>query len=291
MTAGIWTAPFLVGRGSRALTDHPDLLLRDHLGRPVRAMHHPILWGGWAYALDTTNPATLDHLHALFTGLVDEGFTYHKLDFLYAAALAGRHHDEKATRAQALRRGLEVVRHAVGESSYVLGCGCPLGPAVGVVDAMRISPDVSRRWRERSGTPGFVETQPGLRNALRAAVLRAPLHRRLWANDPDCLLLEPEAVGLTDRHRRLQVDVVAATGGFTMVSDRLERYGDEQWAAVKRLATAAEGDGPLDLINPFDTPEVRSPAGGIRVDWSGRGKATVTVTDLAPAGRRAPWPD
>jgi alpha-galactosidase len=274
LRAGIWTAPFLVGRGSRTLADRADLVLRDQRGRPIGAMHHPLLWGGWAYALDTTHPATLDHLRAVFSLLVEEGFTYHKLDFLYAAALAGRHHDGGATRAQALRRGLEAVRHAVGESAYLLACGCPFGPAVGVVDAMRVSPDVSRHWQERSTTPGFAESQSGLRNAIRATVLRAPLHRRLWANDPDCVLLEPDLEGLSDHHSRLQRDVVAATGGFTMLSDRLERYGEEQWQIVKSLMAAAVDDGPLDLFNPFGAPEVRSRTGGLRVDWRGRGQTT-----------------
>ena len=70
-----------------------------------------------------------------------------------------------------------------------------------------------------------------------------------------------------------------------MLSDRLERYGEEQWATVERLAAAADGDGPLDLLDPFDTPEVRSPAGGLRVDWNGRGKVTATATHGVSAAR------
>lgn len=253
-------------------------------------MHHPLLWGGWAYALDTTHPAALDRVRAVFSDLLQQGFTYHKLDFLYAAAVAGRRHDQGATRAQALQRGLRAVRDALGDSCFVLACGCPFGPAVGVVDAMRVSTDVSRRWRERSVVPGFAESQSGLRNAIQAVVLRAPLHRRLWANDPDCLLLEPGATALSEHHRRLQADVVAATGGFAMLSDRLERYEDEQWATVERLVAAAgTNDGPLDLVDPFaDQPEVQSPASCLRVDWRGRGQAAASASVPTHPGPRGP---
>ena len=74
------------------------------------------------------------------------GFGLLKLDFCYAGALPGRRYDPHATRAQALRRGLEVFRQAAGDETFLLGCGCPFGPAIGVVDAMRIGPDTAPAW-------------------------------------------------------------------------------------------------------------------------------------------------
>ncbi len=143
MEAGIWTAPFLLGANSETFRDHPDwAAVHEPSGHPARAMFNNGNWGGWALALDTTRPDVLDHLRRTFAALVDQGFRYHKIDFCYAAALPARRHDPALTRAQSLRAGLDAVRDGIGDDAFLLGCGCPFGPAVGVVDAMRVSADV-----------------------------------------------------------------------------------------------------------------------------------------------------
>ena len=78
------------------------------------------------------------------------GYDYLKLDFLFAAAAEGTRHDPGLTRAQTLRRGLEAIRRGAGKKTFILGCGCPLGPAIGIVDGMRIGPDVAPHWERRS---------------------------------------------------------------------------------------------------------------------------------------------
>jgi alpha-galactosidase len=248
---GIWTAPFLAGEGSALVRRHPDWVAG-------RAMHNPVWWGGWALALDTTNPAVLDHVTTTMAALGAQGFEYHKVDFLYAGAIAGR----SRTRAEALRAGLEAVRAGVGDDGFLLGCGAPFGPAVGVVDAMRVSPDVAPRWAPRPEQvwPGMDEAASCARNAIVTSLLRAPLHRRLWINDDDCLLLRPSHTELAPWQRELLAAMVAGAGGFTVVSDDLATYGPEEWG---RLATvrsiAATTDEPLDLVDPFaETLTVRS---------------------------------
>jgi alpha-galactosidase len=229
-------------------------------------------------ALDTTHPEVLRHLESTFRRLRADGFDYHKIDFCYAAALAGRRCDPRATRAQALRRGLDAVRAGIGDDAFLLACGCPLGPAVGVVDAMRVSCDTASWWRVRARDPGFEEHGSGLANSVQASVLRAPLHRRLWINDADCLLLRPVDTTLTRDQRRLMADVVAGTGGFAVLSDDLGTYGAEEWETVDRLRSDRGDDGPLFLADPFASElTVRSPASELRVDWTGDGSARRTA--------------
>jgi alpha-galactosidase len=219
MEAGIWTAPFLAGEPSRLLADHPDWMALHSSGRPMKAAYNPDQWGGFAYALDTTNPAVLDHLRTTYAALTAQGFGYHKIDFCYAAALPARRSDPTKTRGQALRAGLEAVRDGIGDDAFLLGCGCPFGQAVGVVDAMRVSADVAPYWEPVAHWPGFVETAPSALNAIQASVLRAPLHRRVFINDPDCLLLRPTDTGLSPFERSVLTAVVAGCGGFTLLSD------------------------------------------------------------------------
>ena len=255
---GIWTAPFLVDERSRLLAEHPDWAVADGQGRPLRAMHNPRWWGGWAVALDTTHPEVLEHLRATFSALAEQGFSYHKIDFGYAAALAGRRHDPGATRAQALRLGLDAVRSALGENAFLLACGCPFAPAVGVVDAMRVSPDVAPRWLPRRVEPGLEEAASCARNSLATSLLRSPLHRRLWVNDDDCLLLRPTETQLDPEQRRMLAAAVAAKGTSAIVSDDLALYGFEEWELLERVRTAAPSQRAPVLDDPFaDAPRLR----------------------------------
>ena len=267
--AGIWTAPFLVAEDSQLLADHPDWVVRDHKDRPLRAMWNPGSWGGWAVALDTTHPAELAHLRDTFAALRAQGFEYHKIDFCYAAALPGRRFDATKTRGESLRAGLTAVRAGIGDEAFLLGCGCPLGQAVGLVDAMRVSGDVAPHWDPKLAVAGFEECVPSARNAIAASVLRAPLHRRLWINDPDCLLLRPTATELESWQRRMLAAAIAGVGAFAVVSDDLSLYGHAEWELLETLRSMLpEADAPLDIVDPFAaTVKVRSHAYDLTIDW------------------------
>lgn len=220
---GLWLAPFIVHPKSRTARDHPDWILRDARGRPLSAGYSSV---GFSQGLDLTHPAVESHVRELIATATQEwGYSYLKLDFLYGAALPGRHHRPNATRAQALRRGLEVVREAAGPETLLLGCGCPLGPAIGLVDTMRVEPDIAPDWRPRNGVitpllrddPSF----PAAVNTLRNILTRAWTHRRLWLNDPDPLILRQSGSRLTPAEVRTLATAIAFSGGTWMLGDDL----------------------------------------------------------------------
>ncbi len=295
--AGIWTAPFLAGAHSRLARAHPEWLVADDHRRPVTAIWNPVTWRGTSHALDTTNPAVLDHLRETFSRLVGEGWTYHKIDFCYAAAMPGiRHASGKVTRAEALRSGLEAVREGAGDDAFILGCGCPLAQAVGVVDAMRVSADTAPKWSPGvMQVPGYPEPSPAARNAMVGTLLRAPMHRRLWVNDPDCLMLRNARTRLGADRRAAAKAVIAGTGGFTVVSDDLSLYGPEEWDQLSELREAlGQTDHPLDIADPFaEVLEVSSPSSHLAARWAGSAPApqaedgSILVSGGDPA--RGPW--
>lgn len=232
-TPGLWTAPFLVARNSRLWEEHPDWLL-NYPEKPRRAAYNPFWHIRPACALDTTHPEVLEFLRRTYRTLTEWGFAYHKIDFLYAGALHGKRHDPRATRAEALRRGLEAIREGAGPDAFLLGCGCPLGPAIGVVDGMRIGCDVAPAWEtpwSRLLGPGA----PSTRGALQNILARAPLHRLLWLNDPDCAMLRPRRTRLTPAERWALAAACAAGGGVFLVSDDLSLYGEEEWEGLLYL--------------------------------------------------------
>lgn len=88
---------------------------------------------------------------------------------------------------EAYRQGLRLVRDAVGPEAVLLGCGAPIPPAVGLVDAMRVGPDIDTRYEPPGGGP----SRPSQRNAARNVIARAWQHGRFWVNDPDSLMARP----------------------------------------------------------------------------------------------------
>ncbi|MGD8555210.1 MAG: alpha-galactosidase [Anaerolineales bacterium] len=234
---GLWLAPFIVKPNAQLAADHPEWLLRDSRGRKVMA---GFIWNTFTYALDVTRPEVVEHVRKLVRKAVKEwGFEYLKFDFLYAGALPGERFDPSLTRAQALQGALQVIREAAGEKTVLLGCGCPIGSGIGIFDAMRIGADVAPNWRPSFKVIGpFIRQEPDLpaaRNAIRNAITRAPMHRRWWVNDPDCLILRAGDTKLTTEEVQTLATVVALSGGSLLVSDHLPALGDERLRWLARL--------------------------------------------------------
>jgi alpha-galactosidase len=266
--AGLWLAPFVLSPRSDLVRQHPDWLVRDARNRPI---HSGLIWRFFGRALDTTHPAVLDWTRALMRQVVQEwGFTYLKLDWLYAAALPGRRHDPQLTRAQALRKGLQAIREGAGEDAFLLGCGCPFGPAVGIVDGMRIGPDVAPHWYPDPFHLPIVRrlvrremSLPAARNNVRHTLNLSALHRHWWWNDPDCLLARGVDTRLTPEEVRSLVSVIGLSGGMVVDSDDLTRLSPERqrWTSAI-FPILSEGARPLDLLERemaelYDLPMVR----------------------------------
>jgi alpha-galactosidase len=250
---GIWTAPFGLAAASEVFADHPDWALHDEAGEPVLAWHHasqPI------YALDTSHPGAAGWLSATFRTMRREwGYDAFKVAFLFAAALPGRRHAPQVTRAQALRRGLAIIRDAIGDDAFLLGCGAPLGPAVGLVDGMRIGPDVSPTWESLQA--GDLSA-PGAANALRNSIARAFTHRRLWAADPDCLLARPRSAKsqLSLYEARTLATVLALTGGMLLDSDLVGDLPPSRLTMLRQTLPPIDYAAyPVDLFER-DLPEI-----------------------------------
>ncbi|MEU6427179.1 glycoside hydrolase family 36 protein [Microbispora sp. NPDC046973] len=231
--AGIWIAPMVVARTSALFAAHPEWLVRDPAcGDPVFAGD---VLGDSCAALDLTHPGAAEYLAGTLRTMRGWGIDYFKIDFVYAGALEGRRHED-VTGVEAYRHGLRLIREAIGPEAYLLGCGAPILPSVGMVDAMRVGPDIAAYWQNPSGHP----SEPSQANATRNTVARAWQHGRFWINDPDCLMLRPEVERREDWAR-----TVERYGGLRASSDRLR--GLDEWGleTTRRLLTPAD---PTPLV-------------------------------------------
>ncbi|NHI84313.1 MAG: alpha-galactosidase [Candidatus Thorarchaeota archaeon] len=225
LKAGLWVAPFVASEHSDLFKDKPNWFVRDDDNVPIVVDQNP-LWLGNYYALDLTNPSVLEFLESTFKRLRSCGFEYFKIDFLYHAAVKGRRHDPKRTRAQAVRKGLEVVRDAVGDS-FLLGCGAPLGPSVGIVNGMRIGTDIAAAWR--------LDWGGGVYECSINTMTRSILHNRWWKNDPDCILIRQDGTNLTPNELELWLTVVALSGGLLLLSDKMDEVSEKNKALVDKM--------------------------------------------------------
>jgi alpha-galactosidase len=235
---GIWIAPFVASPESEVARLHPDWFARhEPTGSPLVGNANPG-WGPPVGTLDTTNPEVLAHLEHVARSLVDAGYRYLKLDFTYAPAIPGVYSDSSWTGAQRVRAGMEAIRRGAGDDVFVLGCGLPLAQGIGVVDGMRIGPDVARFWDPPESVwtgAAYKGVEPSTSNALRNTVQRDFMHRRLWLNDPDCIMLRTSATKLTPAQVEQWALAVGASGGMALVSDDLSLLDSSSRALLDRV--------------------------------------------------------
>lgn len=263
----IWVAPFICDSNSVVYKEHPDWLVKDATGKPLRS--DLVTFGGWRlkpwYVLDGTNPAVQQHLEQMFRTMRQQwGCTYFKLDANFWGAIhGGTFYDKHATRVEAYRRGMEAILKGTGDA-FILGCNHPLWPSLGLIHGSRSSMDIKRQWStfERSG---------------RENLYRAWQNGRLWWNDPDCLLLTGK---MPDNEFRFHAALIYATGGMLLSGDDLTTISPERLNVLRKTVpptaqAAAFEDGK------FEVGRVAGPQGKylVLLNWDSTAKTISASLD------------
>mmetsp|Transcript_6028 Transcript_6028/g.8869 ORF Transcript_6028/g.8869 Transcript_6028/m.8869 type:complete len:1137 (+) Transcript_6028:217-3627(+) len=252
MIPGVWMAPFACDKNSKLAKEHPDWIIHNDEGRIANSSN----CGKFFYALDATNPSVLRYVFDCIQMAVNDwGYKVLKLDFLYAACLQGNgKYDITMSRAEAMHLALQTLRAAAGPDTFIIGCGCPVGPAIGYVNANRISADTGPTWYPDFPLPWWDnQTLPSLRAMVRNSITRSCMGHRFWHNDPDCILLG-DTTRLTDVEVISAATVIGMTGGMLLLSDDLSKLSNERLRIGTRIhpitgVTAT----PLDLHSTSET--------------------------------------
>lgn len=231
-TAGIWLSPFIVSPNLEIFKEHPEWILRDENGEYVST---GLNWTGNTYALDITHPEVLDWLDKLIRKVVGWGYSYLKLDFLYAGATVGKRYKDMP-REVAYRNAMKVIREAAGDA-YILACGAPIIPSLGLCDGIRIGPDVSPYWLNTPlsvwlNNPNDTSTQ----NAVRTSI------HRLWLKsivniDPDVLYFRARYNALKPNEKQLLQDLGTITT-FKATSDLPQWLNASEMDNVREFLSA-----------------------------------------------------
>jgi alpha-galactosidase len=265
---GLWLAPLVLHESSAALRERPELALRT----PSGDLYWIECWLGRCAVLDCSRPAGESWLREVIrTSVRDWGYSYLKLDAMAFAAAPARevcYADPRLTGPAHLRRGLQIIREEAGEEVFLLGCTCHFGSAVGLVEGMRVSPDVKALWADG--------TRPSVRQAMRMTLQRGFMHGRFWVNDPDCLIVRETETALGEAEVRFLATGIALSGGMVVLSDDLPRLGPERRSmALALFPPTGVAARPLD---PWEAPVAsawRSELGGGRallglLNWTDR---------------------
>jgi alpha-galactosidase len=275
-TPGIWVSPFIVSESSKIFKTHKDWVVREN-GKPLMILKN---WDKEIYPLDLTNSEVLNWLKALFSKLKSMGFEYFKLDFLFAGAVPGER-KEKISPLLAYRNAMKIIREVLRDS-YILGCGAPLLPSAGFFDLMRIGDDTAARWKGEG-----LSASKALKNAL----TRYFFNKRLWRNDPDCLILRESKTDLTKEQRETYAYTAAVLDNLIFLGDDLGYVRNEGKSILKRALSLLGGKARiLNVMSEDGKYEIVSRganAGNIRLEVDiERGNYKIGVDESGHLGKK-----
>lgn len=240
LVPGIWTAPFEVSSRSWVYENHPDWLVHNAKGDPIRigsvgASHEQL------FALDCTNPGAQGYLRKTYLTLVKEwGIRYIKLDFMDSSAVEGHYYRPNTTAMEAQRIGLAIIRDTVGDHVLLDKDGSMMLNPVGYVDFGRISQDTGHTFQSS-------------KEAEYEIAARYYMNRNFYVADPDAFTVSTQIVkdqawhggkrSLTLDEAKVSIAVAAISGGMYEIGDDLPTLGIEP----ERLALVQNQD-LIDMV-------------------------------------------
>lgn len=243
---GIWIGPFMVGDNSELFRNHPDWMLKELDGKPLvklRSYTEPKLWGNPDsnyFVLDLSHPDALAYIKKVFETFREWGFSFFKTDFMlwnmYDTSKVSRY-DSSLTSVEIMRRTLDVIRTAIGDDSYLLGCIAPFMPFIGYADGMRIAGDGGAQWAEPFGPVNLLNELP----------CDNYFNNIFWQNDTDSILLRDFDTYLTDMEAESLALMQAFSGGIISTSDPVHRLGESR----KKILEFIKPDGKKTPKLPF----------------------------------------
>ncbi|MDA1200264.1 MAG: hypothetical protein O3C39_01130 [Planctomycetota bacterium] len=249
MVAGIWFMPF-AGNFQNPYFDH-----KVFASNPDGTPFHDRRWSGTC--LDLSHPKAQALVAETVRRIHGWGYRYFKLDGLHTGAPSkniyvntgyqegsfadSRLHDPDSTHLAAYRRGLQIVR-ANAADTFILGCNVSqnmysMGPAFGLVDAMRIGPD-----NGNAATGNWRQVVTGAWHGTNLYFLNG----RVWHNDPDPVYVRPS---IPLESARWMCSWLAVAGGMHSSSIQYAELPAERLDLLKRcLPSHNRPARPVDLL-------------------------------------------
>lgn len=247
--AGIWLAPFNAQIKSKIVETHPEWFLKHPNGKFQIGC---VGWGG-AYILNLDLEEVRAHIKNFFDVILNDwGYDMVKLDFLYSQCIFPR---GGKSRGQIMCEAMDFLRECVGDK-LLLGCGVPLGPAFGRVDACRISCDVDLSFKNKYYAKLNVNNEIiSTKNAMTNTIFRRHLDGRIFCNDPDVMFFRNNNLKFTWDQKMMLSTVNNMFGNVLFVSDNIGDYDEKAIEAIKNAFT--KKDVEVIMVEYVDDDFVR----------------------------------
>jgi len=226
---GLWAAPSVVSEFAPLVAEHPEALMLDAEGKP-RVIHKRWTWPphGVTYQIDPWTPAGEAFLREFADLMHRYGISYLKADFI--GSWGG---------ARTLRHGMGILREALGPEIILRPCSTALNTNLGICNEIGIARDIGNagaNWQH-------------MRVESLELASKWFMHRRLWLNNPDSLIVGDAHESLGEALGR--VTMHALTGGVMFLADRmpeLEAQPDRLALVPLILPSADVPARPIDLF-------------------------------------------
>ncbi len=249
---GMWVAPFRVSERAYVYQHHPEWLVHDAAGKPIRigfveGSRDPL------FVLDTTHPGAQAYLRDTYRTLVQKwNVRYLKADFMDDTAVEGYHYRPNTTAIEAEQIGLGIIRDAIGPDVLLDKDGSPMLPAVGYTDLGRISTDTGHSYA-------------GMREDATGIAARYYMNGNFYRADPDAFTVSKQLITdqswhtqkapLSQDEAEVSVALAAIAGGMFEIGDDLPTLGTqpERLALLKNqdllhLVRLGRAMNPVDLM-------------------------------------------
>ena len=226
---GLWAAPSVVSEFAPLVAEHPEALMLDAEGKP-RVIHERWTWPphGATHQVDPWTPGGEAFLRQFADLMHQYGITYLKSDFI--GSWGG---------ARTLRRGMGILREALGPDIILRPCSTALNTNLGICNEIGIARDIGNaggNWEH-------------MRVETRELASKWFMHRRFWLNNPDSLIVGDADESLGEALGR--VTMHALTGGVMFLADRmpeLEAQPDRLALVPLILPSSDTPARPIDLF-------------------------------------------
>ncbi len=213
---GIWMAPFLVDPKSVFFNKHKELLVEkngNHLTGlrivPIYDLYDPV------YVLDVRKKEARNLIYRNIDLILGKyGIDLIKLDFLYSVFFIPGITEKEA--GYYIRNIFQYIRKNY-PNVYTIACGAPLSPLIGIVDSIRIGPDII------SPTTSEWKIIGKLMNSYKLNLVLNSINTRLWTNkywnlDPDVFVCR-EALKFSNKNISDLQKAIKTAGGNIFLGD------------------------------------------------------------------------
>lgn len=227
LKTGLWWSPMLAKASSNLFREHPSWFIQNLEGTQVSPLDS--LLQDKRRVLNLENPFVTRHLNQVLDHFSDCGIKLLKSDFLYAG-----HFNSKFTSSTIPDSLLHHLLSTVHEKNfYSIACGCPLIPAIGVVDAIRISEDINIPMLNHVWPLNRLIIQQRI-NQLSANITSRLKTRLLWDLDPDAFISSPK-LGVTPSQAKKLALLVNECKGVVFLGDDLKSLSSSQLTLINQL--------------------------------------------------------